>query len=95
MRKNIFEIYRENDCKTPFYVRKNTWSKNYTLRVDKVILNEHNDYGKAWGVTIYTINTIDNYLTNNSCFFDKKDKSINNAGTFTWEKVFFIARRRL
>ena len=78
--RNVFQIWKDNGEKLPFFVRRFSWSKNSKFLVTKVKINwsyykeKGKLYGKAYG----------HYLNDN-----RKDKSaeLNCAGSYQWELV--------
>lgn len=70
--KNVMQLAKENEYKK-IKIMRNTWAKSWAI-VEKLKLNKHNEYGKAYGHIEYFDGTI-------------KDGEIDCAGTYSWHVI--------
>ena len=70
--KNIMQLAKENGYKK-IKIKRNTWGESWAV-VEKLKLNPHNEYGKAYGHIEYSNGNIE-------------DGEIGCAGNFSWRVV--------
>ena len=90
MNKNIFQIWDEIGRKTPFAVRRDGWTEQYTI-VEKVEC-EKLPYGQAFGFPVENGKPSDHYE------YDKKwreTKLIPSCGSYQWTLVENIQNNHL
>jgi len=80
--KNVFQIWMENNRKTSFFVRKETWSSYSAFLVTEITtgqknhpITEGNPYGFAYG-----------YFYNNGKRIESKI-GLSGAGSYNWKKL--------
>ena len=84
MYDNIFQIWRKNNEKVPFAVRKRSWSNPEIYAIVVKVVPDNNGYGKAYGYPT-TNGVLNEYFE-----YDKgwrRDKRIPVAGCYVWEAV--------
>ncbi|MBN2796449.1 MAG: hypothetical protein JXR88_13640 [Clostridia bacterium] len=80
--KNIFQIWKENGCTTPFCVSKgNEKDQSIYVIVHEVVPNE-SGYGVAYGIPV-TNGVLNTYFDYNKKWVN--EKVIPNAGTYNWK----------
>jgi len=76
-KKNVFDLWVDNDKKLPFFVRRWSWSTHSKFMVAKIEPKQTKTglYGSAYG-----------YFYND----DKKNEysKLSCAGNYQWDKVF-------
>ena len=83
---NIFQIYKENDCQLPFYVRRQNWNKVYKLKVIEV--HPKGNYGTAIGYAVPAKDKMGFTIPVNEYWgTETNPKEISCAGCYQWEKL--------
>jgi len=82
MKKNVFELWKENGEKLPFKIRRTNWAMpNVFILVEKIIINKY-PYGTAFGKSMSITNDGKEILSKfqHHC----RNGIIGCAGCFQW-----------
>lgn len=80
MMNNLFDLYRQVQS-VPFKARRSHWSKSrgtLYVNVEKVELNDHNDYGQAYGYVYENGKRVE--------WHGFKNGKVANPGVGGWER---------
>lgn len=79
--KNIFQIWKENEEKVPFAVRRWNWYENYYAVIERVEITKF-PYGKAYGFAVAN----GKYSNHYDSKWNKK-YPISCSGCYQWKLV--------